>query len=47
MKGSYMRIYTVLGATVLVSITINEYISACRFLKVKGSYMQIFTLYQI
>ena len=39
-KGSYMRPSTVLGAIVLVSIRMNEAISACRFLKVEGSYMR-------
>ena len=36
-----MRVFTVLGATVLVSVINNEAITACRFLKVKGSYMQV------
>ena len=44
LEGSYMRVSTVLGATVLVSIIMNEAISACRFLKVEGSYMRVSTV---
>ena len=36
--------FTVLGATVLALIIINEAISACRFLKVEGSYMRVATV---
>ena len=39
-----MRVSTVLWATVLVSIIINEAISACRFLKVEGSYVRVSTV---
>ena len=39
-----MRVSTVLGATVLVSIIMNEAVSACMFLKVEGSYMRISTV---
>ena len=35
-EGSYMQVFTVLGAIVLVSIIMNEEISACGFLKVQG-----------
>ena len=36
-----MQVSTVLGAIVLVSIILNEAISAGRLLKVKGSYMRV------
>ena len=39
-----MQVPTVLGAIALVLIIMNETISACRFLKVEGSYMQGFTV---
>ena len=41
-EGSYMRVSSVLGATVLVLIILNEAIPACRFLKVEGSNMRVF-----
>ena len=44
-EGSYMQGFTVLGASVLVSIIMNEAISACRFLKVQGSYMRASTVF--
>ena len=40
-----MRVSTVFGAIVLVSIIMNEAISACRFFKVEGSYMRGFTVF--
>ena len=43
MKGSYMWVSTALGGVVLVLIIMNEAISACRFFKVKGSYMRVST----
>ena len=43
-EGSYLRVFTVLGATVLVSIIMNEAISACMFLKMQGSYMLVSTV---
>ena len=43
-EGSYMRVSTVFGPIVLVLIIMNEAISACRFLKVEGSYMWAFTI---
>ena len=36
-----MRVSTVFGAIVLVSIITNEAISACRFFKVEFSYMRV------
>ena len=39
-----MKVFTVLGAIVRVLIIMNEAISACRFLNVKGSYMRVFTV---
>ena len=39
-----MWVSTVLGAIVLVLIIMNEAISACRFFKVKGSYMWVSTV---
>ena len=44
-----MWVSTVLGATVLVSITMNEAISACRCLKMvyASFYCRIFTLLNI
>ena len=39
-----MQVSAVLGATVLVSIIMNEAISACRFLKVEGSYISVSTI---
>ena len=36
-----MRVSAVLGAIVLVSIRMNDAISACRFMKIEGSYMQV------
>ena len=39
-----MRVSTVLGIIVLVLIIIDEEISAGRFLKVEGSYMQVATV---
>ena len=39
-----MRVSTALGAIVLVSIITNKAISACRFLKVEGSYMRVSTV---
>ena len=43
MKSSDVRVLTVLGAIVLVSITMNGAISAYRFLNVEVSYMRSFT----
>ena len=43
-EGSYMRVSTVLGATVLVLIIMNEAISTYSFLKVEGSYMRVSTV---
>ena len=43
-EGSYLRVFTVLGAIVLVSIIMNDAISAYRFLKVEGSLCE-FLLY--
>ena len=40
-----MQVSTVLGATVLVLIIMNEAISACSFLKVEGCYIRGFTRY--
>ena len=40
-EGSYMLIFTVLGAIVLALIIRNEAVSTCRFLKVEGFYMQV------
>ena len=37
-----MRVFTVLETIVLISIIMNETLSACRFLKLKGSYMRGF-----
>ena len=39
-----MQVFTVLVAIVLVSIIMNEAISACRYLKMEGSCMQVFTV---
>ena len=39
-----MRVSTVLGATVLIFIIVNEAISACSFLEVEGSYMRVSTV---
>ena len=39
-----MRVSTVLGAIVLVSIIMKEAISACRFFKMKVSYMRVSTV---
>ena len=40
-----MRVSTVLVAIILVLIIINKAISTCRFLKVKGPYMQVSTVF--
>ena len=40
-----MWVSTVLGATVLVWIIMNEGISACNVFKVPGSYKQVFTVF--
>ena len=39
-----MRVFTLLGTILLVLIIMNEAISACRLLKVDGSYMGVSTL---
>ena len=39
-----MRVSTVLEAMVLISVIMNEAISACRFFKVEGSYMGVPTV---
>ena len=44
-EGSYMWVSTVLGATVLILIIMNEAISALRFLKEEGSNMQVSTVF--
>ena len=44
LEGSYMRASTVIGAIVLVSIIMNEAISACRIFQVEGSYMRVYTV---
>ena len=44
MQGSCKWVSTLLGAIVLVSIIINEAISASRFLREEGSYMRGFTV---
>ena len=40
-----MRVFTVFGATVLVSIIMNEATSACRFFKVEGSSKRASTVF--
>ena len=39
-----MPVFNVLVAIDLVSISMNEAISACRFLKVEGSYIRVSTI---
>ena len=39
-----MQVSSVLGAILLVLIIMNEAISACRFLKLEGSYMRVSTV---